>query len=549
MAEPTGVPRIVKAIIWLIVLAALFFYLGKWIIGLFGGGYERSPVTLSVEAGSTVNVSVEGGLMQRTESDVPLYAEDKVSTGAASHATLSFFDETSVRLDEQTELTVAESAEGEEDSKMGLSVDRGAVWVRTPASAAGEVSRTVTTTVLSASVPDNTEALVTDNGLFVYSTDGLGLTVSVNGTKETVIIGEGQKFVLPSDADVSGDLYAYRSALDFQDNASPFVASSRGQAVPVPGSSGANGSALALTSPQDGSTVDTPTITVRGNVSTSVNRVRVNGLSASIDPTTSSFAQDLVVDADSFTIEVEALDAAGNVLATDSRTVRRPSSIATVGPPAITAPAASGGTYRTTEQEIVIRGTNGADVTGILVNDYRLQLFTPGKGTWSYLAGTQLGNMSVGTNVYEVYALDASGNKSDPARLTIVYDDGTLPPDTGSTASGGTASSAPAQADESTLPQNEPLSPGTLTVTGPTAGTAHTATGSEFLIEGTTSSDTASVWVNGYKLQLFQAGKTYWNYIAREAFGNLKKGTNVYKITVRNAKDEILDTVEYTVTY
>ena len=91
--------------------------------------------------------------------------------------------------------------------------------------------------------------------------------------------------------------------------------------------------------------------------------------------------------------------------------------------------------------------------------------------------------------------------------------------------------------------------PGTLAVTGPAAGTQFTATGSEFLLEGTTPKSTASVWVNGYKLQLYTPGKTFWNYIAKVEFKTLKVGTNVYKIVARNAKDEILDVLEYTVTY
>ncbi len=69
------------------------------------------------------------------------------------------------------------------------------------------------------------------------------------------------------------------------------------------------------------------------------------------------------------------------------------------------------------------------------------------------------------------------------------------------------------------------------------------------MIVGATSSQTASIWVNDYRLQLYKAGKTTWNYIASVAFANMKKGRNVYVITARDAEEKILDRVEYIVNY
>ncbi len=83
----------------------------------------------------------------------------------------------------------------------------------------------------------------------------------------------------------------------------------------------------------------------------------------------------------------------------------------------------------------------------------------------------------------------------------------------------------------------------------PAAGTQYTATGSEVVIEGTTIAETDSVWVNGYKLQLYRPGVTTWNYIARESMGNLKRGTNTYRIVTRDKQNVILDVLVYTITY
>lgn len=562
MAEPRGVPRIVKAVIWLIVLAILAFYLLKWIFGLFGAGndLQRKAVTMVLRPGSAVNISVDGGLMKKTDVAVPLYEGDKISTDSGGTLTLAFFDGTQVKLNQLSEVSIDASTMGKKTSSIALTLGRGEVWVHTPTlqEFSGSIVRTVMTPAIEVSALAHSDSLVGMSSVHVFAAEGLGLPLTVEGNKQQVIVGEGQKLVLPADANIRGDLYVYRSALTAEDNALPFVVVSRAQTA-IPGAPvSATRDVIVLTSPQEGMTVDGPTLTVTGNVATSVQKIRINGVAITFDKASASFSEDIMMNEDTFEVSVDALDATNNILSTVKRTVRKATAPTNnnLSVPAFTDPVKTGGTYRTTEKELVIRGTNGGDAQGVLVNDYRLQLFTPGKGTWSYLASADLGNMKVGTNIYNVVAIDANGIKSAAASITIVYDDGTLPPDTGTSSSNDTSTSAstgtgstPAQVDETTLPQNAPLSPGTLQVTAPAAGMSYTATGGEILVEGTTSKDTATVWVNGYRLQLYKPGVTTWNYIAKEAYGNLKKGTNTYVINARNDKSEIVDTMTYTVTY
>jgi hypothetical protein len=151
--------------------------------------------------------------------------------------------------------------------------------------------------------------------------------------------------------------------------------------------------------------------------------------------------------------------------------------------------------------------------------------------------------MKTGTNVYQIYALDASGNKSQAATITIIQGgEGPEGVVTSAASSGAATSTGP-------LPNNAPLMPGSLSVTAPTAGTAHAETGTGFLIEGITSAKTATISVNDYTLQLYKAGKTTWNYIADVSLNNLKPGKNTYSIVARNEKNEILDKLEYVVDY
>lgn len=548
IAHPSPVPALIRRVVVLLVLIMAVFFGGRWIMRAMGIGnqIQRAAVTLDVEGRSTVNVAIEGGLMQRAEDNLKLYPGDKVVTAHNSHATLLYFDGTRVRLDAQTEVTVTESARGTRTSDIGVAVAEGTVWIKSGAPAQdGDTDYTVQSGPLELALTSNTEIITTPSLVMVFDADGDGITASVNGS--TITVAEGQQLALPADANGAGDLEQYRSAIDPLSLATAFIEESRGVAIAGSGTVLApdRKDVLTITEPADDAVVNGSTVTVAGSVGTLVTAVRINGYDVSVEED-GAFRRELSLDGQEETdITIEALDENGLVLAKTVRAVSRGErTVVTADMPAITEPAATGQTYRTAASEIILRGTAPATAEGIVVNDYRLQLFTKEKGTWSYIASTALGNMQAGDNVYRVSALDAEGNRSDPAIITIVYDP--------SAPSSGTVSSASPSVpavNEDDLPQNDPLSPGTLRVTGPSAGSSHSTTDEEILLEGTTAAATASVWVNGYRLQLFEAGGTYWNYIANTDFGNLEPGENTYRIVARDTENRILDTFVYTVTY
>lgn len=548
LAEPSRRPSTVSRIIVLLVALFLVYTVLKWLFGLVGFGRdEKTAVALLSAESGTVSVSLDGGLMQHALEEMKVQQGDRIATGNDGFATLTFADGTMVRLDEQTELTIAKSAQGSQQSTFDVSLEKGNVWVKTPSieSLSGTLVRTVTMPNITYSFPTDAEALVRQDVILVFSGEGNGVTVTAKGRNEPFSIGEGQQWTVPAGGTVSGDPLRFRSAIDPLVAQSPFVLSSRSGGGVATGSGSAlpsGGDIVSVTSPADNETVTTATVKVQGTIGENVDRVRVNSYLASVDTANRTFSQELAVaDGATMTIRVEALDENSVILQAVTRTVKR--GAVSVTSPAITLPAKTGETYRTSKTEITIQGTAPAGTQGIMVNDYRLQLFQPGNTTWSYLASMQLQNLKQGENIFDVYALDSAGNKSAPARLTVVVGQGGE-----GVVTGGSASSV-AVVDESTLPKNAPLTPGVIAVTAPTPGTQHTSTGSEILIEGTTSKETTNVWVNGYRLQLFKSGGGYWNYIANAAIGTMKRGTNVYKITARNAKDEILDTFEYTVIF
>lgn len=556
LARPSVVPSFIRSLILLLIAATVLYFIGRGIIGLFGMGSDlnRAAISLTVESGGAVNVGLEGGLMQRADSTLKLYATDKISTSATGHATLDFFDDSWVRTDVSTDITIDESETGETEAAFGLTLTKGALWIDTPSADiySGSIIRTITTSAFTLTIPADTKAAIDGSTLLVFSADGNGVGVTLKGSKEEQYIGEGQQMSLP---DAPGtDALRYRSAIDPLVAQKAFVQQSRNM-TRVSGATTGSGtvtlidpSTITVTTPLENAAVSTDTVTVSGKAGANIQHVRINGHEASIDRATMTYSEELALaSAPTTEIRIEALDSNNIVLDQVTRTVRKTAQ--TISGPSITNPAKNGQTYRTQADQIEMRGTAPAGTAGMMVNDYKLQLFRTGDTSWSYLASKQLSNLTDGKNIFNVYALDAAGNPSAPATLTILVEAGVVGVvSTGSTV-GSATSSVASVIDETSLPQNAPLNPGTITVTGPAAGTSFTATGSEILIEGTTSAQTSAVWINGYKLQLYKAGKTVWNYIAKVDFGTLKKGTNVYKINARDKDNNILDTFTYTVTY
>lgn len=558
LAEPSPLRRALRPTIGVILALVILYFAGSWLMDRIGlGNHARqTAVVLTMERQGSAQVSLDDKEFASAQNDMKLYASDRVKTSANGRAALTFFDGTVIRLGDQTEAAVLKSDLKTEKSLLSIRLSSGQVWVSTPVSPSftGSVLRTIeAASGIGFDIPRATDAVIGLRSVTVYSAAGLGIKLAIPGAVVPVIVGEGQQFALPENFDPNTDLYQYRSAIGSLASVPAFVEESRSLYLtqhpkgPVGTGSGLTveeGAELSVVSPANNTTVRTGTVSVKGVVGSKVSVVRVNGYQASLASDRTFLIELSLPDENTVTITVEAVDQQGSVLETAVRQVTRdlkpPSS------PAITSPAATGQTYRTQRTEIAITGSAPPGTNGIIVNDYRLQIFKPEDTTWTYLASTKLDNFREGENVFNVYAINDAGKKSEPATLTIVLGgEGEGVINVGS-ASSGASSEVTSEED---LPKNAALKPGTVLVTGPFPGTQFTSTGSAFLIEGSTPSDTASVWVNGYKLRLYTPGKTFWNYIADPALGTLKRGVNTYRINARNAKGEILDTTTYTVTY
>lgn len=548
-----------RAIIGVCLITGILLYAGNWVLDYFGAGnsIRRIGTTVVIDDASIASVSIEGSELKRAENGQKLYPGDRLAVQSASQAELLFFDETRMRLNELTDITLTETYQGEETSNISIRLQEGMLWIQTPEKVnfSGSIVRSIRTPAMTVHIPSNTEALLQPRSIVVYSADGLGITIEVEDAILPVIVGEGQKFTLPANTATATDLYAFRSPLDPMAIQLPFVENSRKNTTTSTGST-SNSSAsnnrtssaptdgiLTLLSPSENAVLDTSTVTVTGRVQESVARVRVNGYNAAIQNGT--FIQELALpDEDEIDIVILALAADGTTLSEISRKVQRnrtpPPS------PTITLPAQSGETYTTNVKRLEIRGQAPAGTVGIIVNDYRLQLFEPGDRTWTYLASTSIDNYKPGRNEFKVYAINAGGYKSEPAKLIILLDEeGNSTVESSSSASGNASSTD----DTANLPNNDPLQPGSIAVVAPSTGNTYTATESSFLIEGITPANTASFWINNYRLRLYEAGKTTWNYIADINMGTLSRGKNTYEAVARDSENRIIDTFTYTVEY
>ena len=531
-----------------------------------------------------MRVSLEDEDWKRTEQELKLYPRDRITTGTNAHAVLRFFDGTFARMDENTNVKIIESDKGEEKSEISLLLESGKLWIATPPKKifTGSIVRTISTNWFRSDFASSAEVVVKDRSLVVFSEDGIGSTVDIIGMDQPIVIGEGQLLSLPEDMDSKSDPYAYRSALDPRAVLSAFVEGSRelfSENIVVPDTdeepdivddeeTPSDEEYISVSQPKDQDILQTATAEVKGNIGESVVDVQVNGYGATISEETGLFSLELALpDRNEIDITVEAIAEDGEVLETVLITVYR--DLQPPNPPTIISPAKDGETYQTQQERIEIIGEAPPEAIGIIVNDYRLQFFQPGDETWKYLASTELDNYQFGENVFEAVAIKKGGLKSEPVSITVILGGDTEgvigspeedidgeeeTDDTEDTMETDDEEEVPPpeEDDVSGFPNNAPLAPGTLFVRSPAPGHKYVAEGIEFnelLLEGAAPVGTKSMWVNNYKLRLFEPEKGFWNYIASTKLGTMKRGENEYVITARDKDNMIIDRVTYTIVF
>lgn len=558
------VPRLIAGLLALLIL----WFIGSKVLSFFRRTFQQSTGTiLNVDSSllDGVQVSLQGAQAQTAQDNLKIYAGDSVLVRPGGGATLTFFDGSRMRLDQGTQLSIESSEKKSDQSVLSLRLLAGRAWIATPDAAtySGSIVRTLAIgSDMTTDIPADTQAMVTaDRQMTVVRASGIGLHLSLpnaKGNGRQFVVGEGQFFSLEkSDAlkDVlsGSDPYKYRDAIPVNMLRDAFLVKSysllRMLAVattPRTATGTILNPDLRISAPLDNAVLTSRVVRVTGKVSEHVQSVVVNNNPTAVQDGTFSLDVNLPGDGTQI-IHIEAKDEQGVLLTQTDVSVKigaASSSAAGTGKAnlkavRITAPGGNDETVTVNTAQVDITGEAPVGAQGIMVNDYQLQLFRAGSKTWSYLANADLGNMNVGKNIFTIWALDKDGNKGEPATITVNYQP--LNSSMSSRAGGSASSEAP-------IKQNPPLLPGSLQVTKPATGTTATVTDKEVVIEGTTAGETDTLSINGYKLQLYQSGKTTWNYIASTDLGTMKDGRNVYRIVTRNKTGEILDVLEYVIT-
>jgi len=177
---------------------------------------------------------------------------------------------------------------------------------------------------------------------------------------------------------------------------------------------------ILITSPEDGSTVDTNEITVEGKIiNPTIAKITINGKDAAINTELKTFIyKGLSLENASNDIVYKAFDSDGNIIQ-NSRGIltvytskkagvedtSKKASVTTypISDKDFQITAPSENPYKTTDDNVRIDGrVNKGVVKFITINNYRLSSFTQFGTTWHYFANKSYGSMNDGINLYTI---------------------------------------------------------------------------------------------------------------------------------------------------
>jgi hypothetical protein len=197
----------------------------------------------------------------------------------------------------------------------------------------------------------------------------------------------------------------------------------------------------------------------------------------------------------------------------------------TLEAPKITSPDAASRSVNT--GPVTIAGTVAVGTDKVIVeqmidgnlDSYTLGKFKAGDATFTYNVSEMLGNLKPGDNEYSFYAVNAKGQRSSGAKITI---------------------------NKKKVEITDALtSPKVLTFNG-TASSQVTV--DAVTVEGEVAG-AEKVVVNGYALGKFEPGSKTWSYIAKVALGNLKPGVNDFEVYAVDPEGKKSEVVKFTITY
>lgn len=270
-------------------------------------------------------------------------------------------------------------------------------------------SKTETTILLDTTPPTVTITSPVNQGTLNTS------SLTVTGTSKDASSGIASVKVNGTNAEISGDAYSTTVQLKEGENQITVTAAD------AAGNTGQSAitiyidtmaPAISINSPEDGSAVNTETVTVAGTIDDNTATVTVNGISATVSDNTFTAPKIVLIEGNN-TIDAIAADQVGNT-SIAAITIIRLTRDTTAPVLRITSPSEG---YTSEYQEIEVWGIVDDDSATLTVNGATAKVFKRGAETYFTASGIRL---MEGRNIITVKAIDEAGNTGS-ATVTVTY--------------------------------------------------------------------------------------------------------------------------------
>lgn len=550
----------------------------------------NEKVFLNIESGSAKAMTLAKNEWQNAPDKIYLYKGEKLKTGSDGRVTLTFFDQSILRMDTDTEVEFTTLKKKNDTDNIEVDLKGGNLWAKIERINDPNSTFSITTELLTIDTRGAVLAVAAPGTVYVMEGNAqIGVKYEDDVIK-TYTVGIGQQFTVDSegaasikrggDAEVvfalseifkktnwyrwnvkkDGAISAFEeSGLTDEANMADEGADSTTDETATDDTEAsadelANvGRLVYITKPSKNTETNESSITVEGNYDTEkISAVYIDGKKTTVtgESKWKLAGLKLSIEGDN-EFKVEAEDTNGNKTTLDSLVIvydKTPPEA-----PEITKPLPVEGedtvVIEGVEQEIT--GTVSDDTHAVIINDYRLAKYVPGSGEFLYYAKVEYGNLKEGENEFKVIAEDKAGNQSDETLLVLELTKEALDAagaDPEADATDPTASDTTDTTSNTSASLPSATSTGGVKITAPNGGESFTSNETEFEIAGTVPETTAVVKVNDYALSLFKEGDTTFKYRAYASIGNLVIGEkNVYEVKAFDSEDKLLGKAEITI--
>jgi hypothetical protein len=533
-----------------------------------GGGtnMNNERVLLSIENGSATAMMAEKTEWEAVHNGIYLYKGEKIKTGSDGRITLAFFEQSILRLDNNSQVEFTQMKQDSSQNDIGVSLVEGQVWAKIERITNPDSKFVISTDTMDVSSKGGVIVVQYPGTVYVVEGDAQVDIKSNDEIIKTVNVGVGQEFIVDPDKinDLNDGLDAtllyaiedtfkssswYLFNMKKDGSISAFeepgtvtdenTVDGTKDEVTTDETTGdstteetttettlAGDETVSISSPAAKSYTNKSSVTVSGILDPAkVSAIYIDGKAASISGS-SWKASGVTLDTEGLNkLTVEAEDATGNKMSLPSLEIYYDTTPPSA--PQFNDPGKNDETVEIDDVEQIIKGSVSDDAYAVVVNDYKLGKYVPGSGEFAYYAKVSYGNLEVGDNEYKAYAEDKAGNKSDEVKITLTLKQETL--DAAKTES----------TSEESLPSSS--SSGGVKITSPNGGVSLTTAETAFDITGEVPVTTVKVMVNDYQLTKFTEGNTTFTYKASSAMGNLEIGKkNTYTAEAYDKDDKLI---------